>query len=138
MVDVQLDYQCREAFKPLHTRKQRFGVAVAHRRAGKTVASIMDVIDAALRCKLPEPRFAYVAPYYAQAKDVAWGYLKRFVAPIPGVTTNEAELRVDLPNGGRIRLYGADNYDRLRGIYLDGVVLDEFAGMVRGNPPGAG
>ena len=129
MVDVQLDYQCRAAFKPLHERKQRFGVAVAHRRAGKTVASIMDVVDAALRCKLPDPRFAYIAPYYAQAKDVAWGYLKRFVSPIPGVTVNESELRVDLPNGGRIRLYGADNYDRLRGIYLDGVVLDEFADM---------
>lgn len=89
----------------------------------------MDVIDAALRCTKPDPRFAYVAPYYAQAKDVAWSYLKRFVAPIPGVVTNESELRVDLPNGGRIRLYGADNYDRLRGIYLDGVVLDEFADM---------
>jgi phage terminase large subunit len=129
VVDVQLDYQCRDAFVPLHTRKQRFGVAVAHRRAGKTVASIMDVIDAALRCSKPEPRFAYVAPYYAQAKDVAWSYLKRYTAPIPGVTANESELRVDLPNGARIRLYGADNYDRLRGIYLDGVVLDEFADM---------
>lgn len=129
MVDVQLDYHCRPAFVPLHTRKQRFGVAVAHRRAGKTVASIMDVIDAALRCDKVEPRFAYIAPYYAQAKDVAWGYLKRYTAPIPGVVTNESELRVDLPNGGRIRLYGADNYDRLRGIYLDGVVLDEFADM---------
>jgi hypothetical protein len=127
--DVQLDYQCREAFVPLHMRKQRFGVTVAHRRAGKTVASIMDVIDAALRCDKPDPRFAYIAPYYAQAKDVAWGYLKRYTAPIPGVSTNESELRVDLPNGGRIRLYGADNYDRLRGIYLDGVVLDEFADM---------
>ena len=89
----------------------------------------MDVIDAALRCDKVEPRFAYIAPYYAQAKDVAWGYLKRYTAPIPGVVTNESELRVDLPNGGRIRLYGADNYDRLRGIYLDGVVLDEFADM---------
>jgi phage terminase large subunit len=36
---------------------------------------------------------------------------------------------VDLPNGGRIRLYGADNYERLRGIYLDGVILDEYAQM---------
>lgn len=62
-------------------------------------------------CRLPEPRFAYVAPYYAQAKDVAWNYLKRFTAPIPGVQVNEAELRADLPNAGRIRLYGADNYD---------------------------
>jgi hypothetical protein len=87
----------------------------------------MDLIDAALRCSKPDPRFAYVAPYYAQAKDVAWNYVKRFAAQIPGASVNESELRVDMPNGARIRLYGADNYDRLRGIYLDGVVLDEFA-----------
>jgi phage terminase large subunit len=67
---VNLGYEAREAFVPLHTRKQRFGCIVAHRRAGKTVASIMDLIDAALRCTKPNPRFAYIAPYYAQAKDV--------------------------------------------------------------------
>lgn len=124
---VKLGYEARAAFVPLHTRKERFGCIVAHRRAGKTVASIMDLIDAALRCTKPNPRFAYIAPYYAQAKDVVWAYVKQYTAGIPGASANEGELRVDLPNGARLRLYGADNYDRLRGIYLDGVVLDEFA-----------
>ena len=126
---IDLGYRAREQFKPFHKRKERFGVVVAHRRAGKTVAAIHDLVDAALRLSLKDGRFAYVAPYYAQAKDVAWVYLKRAVGPIPGVGINETELRIDLPNGARIRLYGADNYDRLRGIYLDGVVLDEFADM---------
>lgn len=108
-------------------RTQRFGCVVAHRRAGKTVAAIMDLIDAALRCDKQDARFAYVAPYYAQAKDVVWNYVKRYTGCIPGAQANEGELRVDLPNGARIRLYGADNYDRMRGIYLDGVVLDEYA-----------
>jgi phage terminase large subunit len=126
---VELGYTAREAFLPFHMREGRWSCIVAHRRAGKTVAAINDLIDAALRCELDEPRFAYIAPFYAQAKDVAWGYLKRFTAPMPGAKTNETELRVDLPNGGRVRLYGADNYDRLRGLYLDGVVLDEFADM---------
>jgi len=102
---------------------------VAHRRAGKTVAAINDLIRAVLSCPNPNPRAAYLAPYYAQAKDVVWNYLKHYTASIPGVMTNESELRVDLPNGGRVRLYGADNYDRLRGIYLDDVVLDEYADM---------
>ena len=124
-----IPYAPRRAFQGFHTRTQRFGCIVAHRRAGKTVAAINDVIKAALTCEKPNPRFAYLAPYFAQAKDVAWGYLKQYTAPVPGVQTHEGELRVDLPNGGRIRLYGADNYDRLRGIYLDGVVLDEFADM---------
>lgn len=101
-------------------------MVVAHRRAGKTVACVNELIKGALTCDKTEPRFAYCAPYYAQAKDVAWSYLKRFTASIPGVVPNESELRVDLPNGGRVRLYGLDNYDRLRGGYFDGIVLDEY------------
>lgn len=127
MTTIDLGYKARDPFKALHKRKQRFGCIVAHRRAGKTVASILDLIDAALRCEKPNPRFAYIAPYYAQAKDVVWSYVKQYAGAIPGTTINESELRVDFPNGARLRLYGADNYDRMRGIYLDGVVLDEFA-----------
>lgn len=110
----------------LHDRSKRWAVGVCHRRAGKTVACINELIKGALTCSLPEPRFAYIAPLYSQAKDVAWSYLKRFTGNIPGVVPYENELRVDLPNGGRVRLYGADNYDRMRGIYLDGVVIDEY------------
>jgi phage terminase large subunit len=126
---IQLNYQPREAFVPFHKRQQRWSCLVAHRRAGKTVACVMDLIDAAIFCTKPEPRFAYVAPYYAQAKDVAWSYVKSAASQLPGATLNESELRVDFPNGGRVRLYGADNYDRMRGIYLDGIVLDEYADM---------
>jgi phage terminase large subunit len=89
----------------------------------------MDLIDAALRCTKPNPRFAYIAPFYAQAKDIAWAYVKQYGTPIPRAQVNESELRLDLPNGGRVRLYGADNFDRLRGLYFDGVVLDEYADM---------
>lgn len=126
---IDLGYRPRDQFIAFHTRKQRWSCIVAHRRAGKTVACIVDLIDAALRSDKNKPRFAYIAPYYAQAKDVAWAYLKEYTAGLPGVSINEGELRVDLHNGARIRLYGADNYDRLRGIYLDGAVLDEFADM---------
>lgn len=129
MQRISTGYSARKQFVPFHTRKQRWAALVAHRRAGKTVACINDLIDAALRSTKPEPRFAYIAPYFTQAKDVAWTYLKRYTAKIPGVETNESELRVDLPNKARIRLYGAENYDRLRGIYLDGVILDEPADM---------
>ncbi|MEY4707484.1 MAG: hypothetical protein RJB58_1207 [Pseudomonadota bacterium] len=127
MQTISLGYTPRAAFVAFHKRRQRWGAIAAHRRAGKTVACVGDLIDAALRCELDEPRFAYVAPTFTQAKDIAWGYLKRFTQPIPGITTSESELSVTLPNQARIRLYGADNYDRMRGLYLDGVVLDEYA-----------
>ena len=129
MTTIDLGYRPRDAFIPFHMRRERWSCLVCHRRAGKTVACVADLIDAALRCQKPNPRFAYVAPFFTQAKDVAWVYLKEAVARIPGAGINESELRADLPNGGRVRLYGADNYDRLRGLFLDGIVLDEYADM---------
>jgi hypothetical protein len=90
---------------------------------------VNELIKGALSCQRDKPRFAYIAPLFKQAKDVAWEYLKEYTAVIPGREVNETELRVDLPNGSRVRLYGADNPDSLRGIYLDGVILDEYADM---------
>jgi hypothetical protein len=124
-----IPYDPRPAFKPFHDRPERWACIVAHRRAGKTVAAVNDLIRKAMACERSEPRFAYVAPFTSQAKDVAWSYLRQYTAPIRGASASVSELRVDLPGGARIRLYGADHYDRLRGIYLDGVVLDEFADM---------
>jgi phage terminase large subunit len=126
---VVIPYSPREAFSSFHERKQRWSATVAHRRAGKTVARINELIRGALTCPKSEPRFAYIAPFYAQAKDVAWSYLKQFGLVVPGASAHESELRVDFPNGGRVRLYGADNIDRIRGIYLDGVCLDEYGDM---------
>jgi phage terminase large subunit len=115
----------------LHERGERWGIAVAHRRAGKTVACVNELIKAAATCDKPSPRFAYIAPQLNQAKDIAWAYLQEYTDCFgPGRQVNKSELWVELPNNGaRIRIYGADNPDRLRGIYLDGAVLDEFGDM---------
>lgn len=129
MSTIELEYEPRPKQIEIHRSLKRFSVLVCHRRFGKTVLCINQLIASALRCQKERGRFAYVAPLYKQAKQVAWDYLKHYSAPIPGVKFNEAELRVDLPNGARITLYGADNPDSLRGIYLDGVVLDEYAQM---------
>lgn len=129
MQTIELEYTPRHVQFEIHNNLRRFNVIVAHRRMGKTVLCINQLISEALKCKKKNPRYAYIAPLYKQAKSVSWDYLKEFTRPIPGVKINESELRVDLPNGARISLYGADNYDSLRGIYLDGVILDEYAQM---------
>lgn len=123
---IDLGYRCRAQFAAFHARSKRWACLVIHRRGGKTVACIMDLIDAALRCTKPDGRFSYLSPTYAQSKDAAWSYLKRFTANIPGVEQRESDLMVVFPNGARVRLFGADNFDRLRGGYSDGVVLDEY------------
>jgi len=126
MTKVNLHIKARNQFLPYLNRKERWACVVAHRRAGKTVACIQDIVKRAIEHKGREPRFAYIAPTYTQAKDVAWSYLKEFTAAIPGVEKSESELSVTLPhNKARIRLYGAENYDRLRGLYLDGAIIDE-------------
>lgn len=127
--EVVIPYWPRPIWLGFHQSPSRWRVAVAHRRAGKTVAFINEAIKGALTCPLPNPRFGYVAPLLGQAKSVAWDYVKHYCAPIPGAKFNESELRADLPNGGRVRLFGADNYDALRGMYFDGVILDEFGDM---------
>ena len=90
---------------------------------------INHLIKSALMCKHKNPRFAYIAPTFKQAKSIAWDYMKQFTAKIPATKFNETELRVDLPNGARITLLGAENSDGLRGIYLDGCVIDEYANI---------
>jgi phage terminase large subunit len=126
---VATGYRPRRLQDRLHRSLKRFNVLVAHRRFGKTVFAINELIDRALVCERKRPRYAYIAPLAVQAKGIAWDYLKAYSAPIPGAIARETELRVDLPNGARIQLHGADNPDRLRGLYFDGVVLDEFGDM---------
>lgn len=126
MPEVEIEIHPRHQFRSYLARKERWACIVAHRRAGKTVACVMDLIKRAVEHGGNNPRFAYIAPTYTQAKDVAWSYLKQYTAAIPGISISESELSVTLPhNGARIRLYGSDNYDRLRGLYLDGAILDE-------------
>jgi hypothetical protein len=129
---IDLGYRPRPLQQILHESLKRFNVLVCHRRFGKTVFSIMEMIDKGMACEKKNPQYAYVAPTYGQAKRVAWEYVKDFTRHIPGAKANEAELRVDIPRpeqGDKVRfmLLGAENPDSLRGIYLMGVILDEYA-----------
>ena len=118
-------YKPRIWTKALHESTKRWQVVVAHRRSGKTTATINHLIRDAL--KIPNSRYAFICPTYKQAKNVAWDIVKGVSRQVEGVTFNESELRVDFMNGSRITLYGADNPDSLRGIALWGVVFDEYS-----------
>lgn len=134
MTRIVVPYRPRDVFKPYHETDKRYCLTVAHRRCGKTVARINKLIRKAVECELPNPRFAYLSPFYVQSKDIAWLYLKHYSAPLTqlGGRTNEAELSVTLPhNNAVIKLYGAENAERMRGIYLDGITVDEGQGIVK-------
>ncbi len=129
MATIVIPYKPREQFKGFHNRTHRWACIVAHRRCGKTVACVNDLIKRAVVERKDRGRYAYIAPFYSQAKQVAWEYLKYFSAPIQVEEPRESDLSVKIMGDAVIRLYGADNPNTLRGNYFDGVVLDEFGDM---------
>lgn len=126
-----LPYEPRAHFTDFHQRKQRNGLMVCHRRMGKTVACIGDLVVRALHTQKSDARFGYFAPFRQQAKEIAWVYLKNMTEGIRAEKPRESELRVKLANGAWITLYGADNPDAARGLYFDGIIMDEFGDMKR-------
>jgi len=134
VVTVNLGYRPRPLQSKLHKEIKRFSVLVVHRRAGKTHFALMEIIDKGLRNPLKNGQYAYISPTFKQSKRNAWTILKEYAQDIPGYEANESELRVDIPRphmGDRIRIYllGSEDPGSLRGLYLDGVVLDEYAEM---------
>lgn len=136
---IDTGYIPRPLQAELHRKLKRFNILVLHRRAGKTHFSVNEMIDQGLRLytsrKLPRPRYSYIAPTYSQAKRVAWDLFKSHCIKIPGAVINENELRIDISLFGdpsntlRFQLLGAENPDSIRGIYLDGVIIDEPANV---------
>lgn len=111
----------------IFTDESRFRVVVAGRRFGKTFLSTAEMLNVAI--SKPKSNVWYIAPTYKAAKDIAWQML---VDTIPaGYVTkrNETELSLQLVNGSRLSLKGAEKPDNLRGRSLDFAVLDEFADM---------
>ena len=127
MATTTIEIVPRTAFREFLESRKRWDCLVCHRRAGKSFASIQKMILRALTDKRPGPprRYAYLAPTRDQAADIAWGYLRRFMSQIPGIVFNQAELKITLLDGTIIRLYSGDAYERLRGTYLDGIIIDE-------------
>lgn len=113
------------AQKKIASDQHRFRVVVAGRRFGKTHLAIREL---AFHAKDPDKEVWYVAPSYKMAKNIVWRKLKNRLEDLNWVKKhNETELTLYLKNGSTIALKGADNYDSLRGVGLDFIVLDEFA-----------
>lgn len=106
-----------------------------------TVFAINEMIDRGLKNTKKNPQYAYIAPTYKQARKIAWKYIKEYTRNIPGVVVIKSELTVTIQRPGRIcpesgeldpdeiefMLLGADDPDSIRGMYLDGCILDEYA-----------
>jgi hypothetical protein len=138
-IDAVIGYNPRPLQRQIEEEERRFNVEVLHRRFGKTVMKVRKLIHRAAYCPFRMGRYAYLAPTYSQAEDIAWLYLSDFASKIYAELglrekdwTDKSKLAVYIPcrNGeaARVRLYGVDSpKQRIRGLYLDGAVFDEFA-----------
>ncbi len=106
MQELALQYEPREAFVPFHQRSQRFGLMVCHRRAGKTVSCINELVLRASYTSKKKAKYAYVGPFRKQARDVAWEYLKEATEGIRKGPPRESDLQVRLHNDAVISIYG--------------------------------
>lgn len=131
-MQVDLGYRPRGWQADCHRRMTRYTVLALHRRAGKTELALMELIHGALRATSASSHWAYIAPFKNQAVRIVWRRLKQRVEPLRQLgraRISEVDKVIELSNGAVIAVYGADNYDALRGTFLDGVVLDEVAQM---------
>ena len=129
--NIALNYVPRNWQRECHVKKKRFSVYALHRRSGKTELAIMELIDKAMKTEKELGMFVYIAPFLRQAKAIAWARLKEKIEPLRRtslIDINEGELSVKFKhNGAIIRLFGGDNADALRGLRLDGCVIDEVS-----------
>lgn len=136
--EITLDYCPLPIWeKELHPvmDEYRFVVLVAHRRFGKTIGLVNHIVKMALECDEKMPKYAYICPWKAQAKMVAWEPLNQATKDIPGIKVNKQDMYIEFPSkypglaGARIYVTGSDHCDILRGNGFDGVILDEYAQM---------
>jgi PBSX family phage terminase large subunit len=107
----------------------RFKVVCAGRRSGKSTLAQLITLNWAITSV---GKYWIVNPTYRQAKSIHWSDFKKLIYTLPDgsvVKINETDLSFELNNGSIIELKGAENPDSLRGVKLNGLVIDEIASI---------
>lgn len=137
--EKQLKISLHPGQAAIYNSTARFKVVAAGRRFGKShlaaaVMSIMTLMEEWNGYKMTvENGVYYVAPTFDQAKRIMWPKLRTLLGfeQQGGFIRNENvnEGWIELINGRRMYIRGADNPDSLRGTGYQFVVLDEYADM---------
>jgi len=127
IIEVGLKLRTHQQYLSAFAR--RFNVNVCHRRFGKTLYEVDKILKKGFQNPLENPQYVYVGPTFTQTKRVVWDVFKQLVKPFPSFETNESDLRITIPRPQgdvlKIVLLGAENPNSIRGMYIDGCVLDE-------------
>jgi PBSX family phage terminase large subunit len=122
-------YKPHKFQRAFHNSDARFRTLIAGRRGGKTIAGTIE----ALRQldKRPKVQGMIIAPTYPMLKDVNIPLFMDWCPPQAIKSWNKQDLKVELVNGSQVAFRSGDNPDRLRGVGLDFVWLDEASFMNR-------
>ena len=122
-----LNVSLRDHQKPLFENPKRFNIWICHRRFGKTWAAVLKTLISALVNPMTRPQYAYLLPEGEQAEKVAWPAFMDLLLDLPGFKINNQKKTIEIEaNRAKIYVLGLKEPDRLRGMYFDGVVIDEF------------
>lgn len=130
-IEIKINYSPRPLQEHIHKNFKRFNMLVLHRRFGKSQCGLAQMVSMGIANKMKNPKYAFIAPTFRQAKSISWDKLKDMTKTIPYRSTNEQDLRVDIERpwlGDKVSfsLLSGENYESILGIYLDGVVFDEY------------
>jgi hypothetical protein len=115
--------------------KARYRAAAAGRGAGKSEGAARIILGgdehhrgALQKQSVAEALYVVAAPTREQVKTIWWKKLKGMVPRCwMAKPPQETELSLTLHNGATIRLVGLDRPERVEGVSIDGLVVDEFA-----------
>jgi len=116
----------KEKQRDIFLDDSRFKVVAAGRRFGKSYLSTYIILTKALQ---KQGNYFFVSPTFQQSRQIIWDILKDKTRNQLAKKINESRLEIELINGSKIFLKGADRPDTMRGVSLSGVVLDEFGTM---------
>ena len=108
----------------------RFRVVNCGRRFGKTTLAVLEMVAKAVYGN--DRQICYIAPTYAQARDIAWQELKKVAQPaINKVNESRLEITLNTTLGGTstISLRGWESIETIRGQKFHFIVVDEIASM---------
>lgn len=80
----------------------------------------------------PDARYIYTAPTYQQARRIFWNDIKRMIpnwalaGQNPRTAIRESDLSIRLHNGAEILVSGLDVPERIEGVAVDWICVDEI------------
>lgn len=120
----QLEYH--EVQNRLWTCPKRFVYVPAGRASGKTELSLRRLVrHLPVRKAWSDPAYIYAGPTYNQVKRIAWRKLLKLIPNRWILDASRSDLIITTIFGSTLSLIGLDKPERIEGIQIDGIVVDE-------------